>query len=185
MSAVAVEVQGESDASPVTASWNRRSLAAWGCIAAGAVSLAIGWFFVSATRDIPEQLTYIAGGGLFGVFLAGVGGVLLLGDFIGGQEQRLSRVEALVEDLHALALEAGPNRSVSSPFGGPEAFVGDDDGMVVAIDGAKRVHRRGCEFVRGKSSFRVLPAAEAWSEGLLACRVCGLELPEPAPEHRA
>lgn len=185
MSAVAMSIQENQDAPAGAGPSPRRAQAAWGCIVAGAVSLAIGWFFVSGTRDIPEQLTYLAGGGLFGVFLAGVGGALLLGDFIGGQEQRLSRVEALVEDLHALALDEGPNRSGASLFGGPEAFVGDDDGTVVAIDGARRVHRRGCEFVRGKSSFRVLPAAEARAEGLLACRVCAADLPDPAPDHRA
>ncbi len=54
--------------------WDR-TLAALS-VAAGAILLIIGWFHVSDTGFVAEQLPYIASEGLGGVFLLGLGGML-------------------------------------------------------------------------------------------------------------
>lgn len=54
--------------------WDR--VGAWVCIAAGAIVLLLGWWGISGTTNVGRQLPYIISGGLFGVFLLGVGGML-------------------------------------------------------------------------------------------------------------
>lgn len=54
--------------------WDR--VGAWICIAGGAIVLFAGWWGISGTDKVGRQLPYIISGGLFGVFLLGVGGLL-------------------------------------------------------------------------------------------------------------
>lgn len=54
--------------------WDRAG--AWICIAAGAVVLFAGWWGISGTTEVGRQLPFIISGGLFGVFLLGLGGML-------------------------------------------------------------------------------------------------------------
>jgi hypothetical protein len=54
--------------------WDR--VGAWICIAAGAIVLFVGWWGISGTDKVGRQLPYIISGGLFGVFLLGLGGLL-------------------------------------------------------------------------------------------------------------
>jgi hypothetical protein len=56
------------------AQWDR--VGAWVCIAAGAIVLLLGWWGISGTTNVGRQLPYIISGGLFGVFLLGLGGML-------------------------------------------------------------------------------------------------------------
>jgi predicted tellurium resistance membrane protein TerC len=51
---------------------------AWGLIAAGVLALLLGYLGVKDTAYVVEQLPYIISGGLFGLFLLGVGAMLLL-----------------------------------------------------------------------------------------------------------
>lgn len=54
--------------------WDR--VGAWVCIAGGAIVLLLGWWGISGTTTVGRQLPYIISGGLFGVFLLGLGGML-------------------------------------------------------------------------------------------------------------
>ena len=56
------------------AQWDR--VGAWVCISGGAIVLLLGWWGISGTTSVGRQLPYIISGGLFGVFLLGVGGLL-------------------------------------------------------------------------------------------------------------
>ncbi|GAA0607643.1 hypothetical protein GCM10009547_06960 [Sporichthya brevicatena] len=58
----------------VRAQWDR--VGAWVCIAGGAIVLLLGWWGISGTTSVGRQLPYIISGGLFGVFLLGLGGLL-------------------------------------------------------------------------------------------------------------
>jgi hypothetical protein len=51
---------------------------AWVLIAAGALALLLGYLGVKDTAYVVEQLPYIISGGLLGLFLLGLGTVLLL-----------------------------------------------------------------------------------------------------------
>ncbi|MGQ0467952.1 MAG: hypothetical protein ACT4QG_21865 [Sporichthyaceae bacterium] len=48
------------------------------CAIAGAILLIVGWFHVSDTGFVAEQLPYLASEGLGGLFLLGLGGMLWL-----------------------------------------------------------------------------------------------------------
>lgn len=54
--------------------WDRAG--AWICIGCGAIVLLLGWWGTSGTTEVGRQLPYVISGGLFGVFLLGVGGML-------------------------------------------------------------------------------------------------------------
>lgn len=57
----------------------------------GFVSLVLGWWGVTNTVQVADQLTYIASGGLFGLFLLGVAAIAYWG------EQREREVSHLIE----------------------------------------------------------------------------------------
>ncbi|MGQ0844019.1 MAG: hypothetical protein ACT4QF_07770 [Sporichthyaceae bacterium] len=56
--------------------WDRTLAAV--CVLAGAILLIVGWFHVSDTGFVAEQLPYLASEGLGGLFLLGLGGMLWL-----------------------------------------------------------------------------------------------------------
>jgi hypothetical protein len=58
----------------VRTQWDR--VGAWTCIAGGAIVLLLGWWGISNTTSVGRQLPYIISGGLFGLFLLGIGGML-------------------------------------------------------------------------------------------------------------
>jgi hypothetical protein len=58
----------------VRTQWDR--VGAWIAIVAGAVVLLLGWWGISGTTSVGRQLPYIISGGLFGIFLLGLGGLL-------------------------------------------------------------------------------------------------------------
>lgn len=57
----------------------------------GFVSLTLGWWGVTNTVQVADQLTYIASGGLFGLFLLGIAAIAYWG------EQREREVSHLIE----------------------------------------------------------------------------------------
>ena len=83
---------------------HRRLMLACLCGLASFVSLGFTWIAVSGTTSVINQLSYLAGGGLFGLFLINVAGIAYWA------EQRERELEALriIEDhLAHLALELG------------------------------------------------------------------------------
>lgn len=56
------------------AQWDR--VGAWASIALGALVLLLGYLGISDTPHVASQLPYLISGGLFGIFLLGVGGML-------------------------------------------------------------------------------------------------------------
>lgn len=55
----------------VRAQWDR--VGAWLLIVAGLVALIVGWWGVSHTAYLAEQMPYVVSAGLFGLFLLGLG----------------------------------------------------------------------------------------------------------------
>jgi hypothetical protein len=72
--------------------WDR--FGAWLCIGVGALSLLLGWIGMSSKSYPAEQLPYILSGGVFGVFLLGLGGILLLSADLRDEWTKLDRIEA-------------------------------------------------------------------------------------------
>ena len=70
---------------------HRRLALAIGAGSMGFVSLVLGWWGVTNTVQVADQLTYIASGGLFGLFLLGIAAIAYWG------EQREREVSHLIE----------------------------------------------------------------------------------------
>ena len=73
-------------------------LAGWVLIGLGAMALLIGWLGASATAFPGDQIPYVISGGLFGIFLLGLGGVLLLSADLRDEWRQLERLERALSD---------------------------------------------------------------------------------------
>jgi hypothetical protein len=62
----------------------------------GLVSLLIGWIGVSGTEYVAEQMSFVASGGLFGIFALGVGAALWISADLRDEWRKLDSVEALL-----------------------------------------------------------------------------------------
>ena len=79
--------------------WDR--VAAWACIGVGAIVLLAGWFGVSREVLPAAQLPYIVSGGLGGIFLLGLGAVLLLSADLRDEWRQLHEIAEAVKDTNA------------------------------------------------------------------------------------
>src|SRR5207248_601131 len=75
--------------------WDR--VAAWGCIAIGALALLLGWFGVSRSPYPAYQLSFILSGGIGGVFLLGLGAMLWLSADLRDEWTKLDRIQEAIE----------------------------------------------------------------------------------------
>ncbi len=76
--------------------WDRAG--AWACVLAGVVTLFVGWLGVSDTAYTAKQLPYIAGCGLGGMFLLGVGAMLWLSADLRDEWRKLDRIEQAIRE---------------------------------------------------------------------------------------
>ncbi|HEV7861152.1 MAG TPA: hypothetical protein VGR20_00575 [Acidimicrobiia bacterium] len=83
-------------------------LAGWVAIGAGALALLLGWVGASAKAFPGDQIPYVISGGLFGLFLLGLGGILLLSADLRDEWSQLERLErALSADQDGAAPGTG------------------------------------------------------------------------------
>lgn len=140
----------------------------------GMIALVAGFVGVSGTRLISDQLSYLASGSVVGLGLLGLGAVLLIADFMLEQEASIAELRELVVALHdevpAPALNGHTTFAPGQPAGGPA------DGLV-AVPGARRVHRPSCSLVAGKTNLEAHSPAGAVTAELQPCRVCSPDLP--------
>jgi hypothetical protein len=104
------------------AEWDR--VLGFTLIALGAVLLVIGYLGVSGSPYVAEQLSYIASGGLGGLFLLGAGATLLVLADLHDEWRKLDRVEALLSGDIPFPAPARPeatNGSAPSPSPAPAA----------------------------------------------------------------
>lgn len=72
----------------------RDRVGGWGCVAIGAVMVISGWFSISGTSVVSSQLTYLASGGIGGLFLLGAGFGLLIRADMHDEWRKLDRLES-------------------------------------------------------------------------------------------
>ncbi len=98
--------------------WDRAG--AWGCVLAGALTLFIGWLGVSETAYTAKQLPYIAGCGLGGMALIGVGAMLWLSADLRDEWRKLDRIEQAIRESGAgvLPLTAENGAAATEPSNG-------------------------------------------------------------------
>jgi hypothetical protein len=94
---------------------------AWVLIAAGALALLLGYLGVRGTAYVVEQLPYIISGGLLGLFLLGLGTVLLLSADLRDQWR------VLLDIRDDMALSQSPAPVEASPRATARASLSDAD----------------------------------------------------------
>lgn len=98
----------------------RRVVVAVVCGVAGFLALILSWRGVANTVIVPDQLTYIASGGLLGLFLAAVAGMAYWGE----QRQReLERLAGIEEYMGAIATALGLTEASADPADGDAVLV--------------------------------------------------------------
>ncbi len=89
--------------------WDRAG--AWGCLVAGAITLAVGWYGVSNTAYTAKQLPYIAGCGLGGIFLITTAAMLWLSADLRDEWRKLDRIETAIRECGTAGLDQAARRT--------------------------------------------------------------------------
>lgn len=71
--------------------WDR--VAAWACIALGALAVVLAWVAVGQEPLTAQQLPYLVSGGIGGLFLLGLGATLLLSADLRDEWRKLDAIE--------------------------------------------------------------------------------------------
>jgi hypothetical protein len=72
--------------------WDRTTAVV--AVAAGLITLALGWVGASGTRKVPDQIPYIISGAVLGLFLLGVGATLWLSADLRDEWRSLQEIRA-------------------------------------------------------------------------------------------
>jgi hypothetical protein len=76
--------------------WDRAG--AWLCVTGGAVALLVGYLGVSDTLETGKQLPYVVSGGLFGLFLLGLGALLWVSADLRDEWRKLDAIDRHLVD---------------------------------------------------------------------------------------
>jgi hypothetical protein len=159
-----------------------RPIVGWVLVAAGTITLIIGWFGVSGESLTAKQLPYLVSAGLAGIALFIMAGVFLATDDVRRQFERITDLERKVDDLYSLFVadiasqQKGRAETAGRPRSGAAAAPATEG--IVALPTGNSYHRVGCALVAGKDASAVT-TAEVAKRGLKPCRVC-----EPAAAGR-
>jgi uncharacterized membrane protein YfcA len=91
------------------AQWDR--VAAWLMIAGGVIALLVGWWGVSHTAYLAEEMPYLVSAGLFGLFLLGLGATTWLSADLRDEWRKLDEIAELLrkhDDEQPLELPIAP-----------------------------------------------------------------------------
>jgi hypothetical protein len=76
--------------------WDRSG--AWLCVIGGALALLVGYLGVSGTLETGKQLPYVVSGGMFGLFLLGLGALLWLSADLRDEWRKLDAIDRHLVD---------------------------------------------------------------------------------------
>ena len=136
---------------------------------AGAVMLFLGWWGVSGTATIGEQMPYVASGSLPGVALVVAAAIVLMSE---STQRSTQRTDALIAELHQLLVE---DVLVEAPV--TESAAGASPAGIVALNTGELYHQADCALVVGKTGVLPASAAEIDQRHLAACPICEPERP--------
>lgn len=150
----------------------------WLAIAIGLVLVLVGYWKVSGTSDVAEQLAYFASACVGGLFALGAGGVLILSHHY--QETARTTSEMRRAFVH-LIREAGlmspgieqerRNIDAASPSA-PRGSRAGSQRLVIRVAGGPSFHAPNCIFVEHKEDITALSPGEALEMNLRPCQVC-------------
>ena len=86
---------------PVNPSGTNRLYLGLGALAVAALAGFVGWYQLSANPNVNQQLPYLASAGVIVVIASALGGALLVGDQLRGDDRRIEDLEDAVRELAA------------------------------------------------------------------------------------
>lgn len=137
----------------------------WAAVAVGVVMVIVGYYLVSGTADVAEQLARFSSACVGGLTFIGIGGLLILSNHY--RETALATDELRAE---IAALRAGKEHV--APAIAAEAAEGVAAGRVVRVGAGATYHDPTCVFVDGKPDAVFMASADARRDGLRPCQVC-------------
>lgn len=160
----------------------------WVAIAIGLVLVVAGYWKVSGTSDVAQQLAYFASTCVGGLFALGAGGVLILSHHY--RESARATAE-MRRALAYLAREAG--LAGAEPLTDRAASWSGAGSAVYRLPGSGTFHLGDCVFVEGRPGASAMTADEAFGAGLEPCQACDSgggvgrtdRVPRPAEGRRA
>jgi hypothetical protein len=93
-------------------------------VLAGVITLFVGWLGVSETAYTAKQLPYIAGCGLGGIFLLGLGAMLWLSADLRDEWRKLDLIEAAIRESGVSALESPASQEARVDRRSPRVVAG-------------------------------------------------------------
>jgi hypothetical protein len=161
-----------------------RSLVGYAALVIGAVLLFLGWYGVSGSANVAEQVPYLASASIPGAALIIAGAVLMASDQTRRSNERAAQ---MVEALYRLLTEAvndDDDRSqvdrLHTRSAAPASETLDPGGgaTLVQVGGGNRFHRPECALVDGKADLETVGERDIAERRLSACPIC--DPPSPA-----
>jgi hypothetical protein len=146
----------------------------WILVGAGFVLVLVGYLGISREALVAKQLPYLISGGIGGIALVGFGAMLVGTEDLKRTHERIDRLEALVEDLHAVLL----TRPDAPVIGSPNGDTADERAgrarasALLALPGGQSYHRADCSMMQGKREAKSVTPSVARRQGLKPCRLC-------------
>lgn len=167
--------------SPATTSRPRpeiHSLGGYVALVIGAVLLFLGWYGVSGSVHVAEQIPYLASASIPGAALIIAGAAHIAGD-----RTRRSNEQAaeMVSALYRLLTEAvgGDDRAqVPAPDTSGATATPLPEPALVQVGGGSRFHRPDCALAADKTEVETVQADDIAERRLSACPIC--DPPTPA-----
>jgi len=148
----------------------------WVCVGVGVILIIVGYLGVSREALVAKQLPYLISGGILGVALVGFGAMLIGTEDLKRAQERIDRLEGLVEDLHAALLTRPDAPAISSNGHASNAGEATQSAELLALPGGQSYHRADCSMIQGKSGTKSVTASTARKQGLKPCRLCEPDL---------
>jgi hypothetical protein len=154
-----------------------RPYAGWIITGAGVLLIFIGYLGVSREALVAKQLPYLISGGIGGIALVGIGAVFLGTEDIRRDSGRLDRLEAMVNELHAVLLSRADAPAPDRADPKDHVSANGQENLVVALPVGQSFHRPDCVMIQGKSNAQQVGSDEVKDRGLKACRLCEPDRP--------
>jgi len=149
-----------------------RPVVGWVLAGIGLLIVIVGYLGISREALVAKQLPYLISGGIGGLALIGFGAMLIGTEDLKRTHERIDKLEALVEDLHAVLLTR-PDAPALSSNGSTAADAGNArPSSLLALPGGQSYHRADCSMIQGKADAKSVTPAAARRQGLKPCRLC-------------
>jgi hypothetical protein len=167
--------------SPATTSRPRpeiHSLVGYVAMVIGAVLLFLGWYGVSGSANLAEQIPYLASASIPGAALVIAGAAYTASDRTRRSNERAAEMVAALYRLLTEAVSGDDGAQVAASETRGTTATGLHEPALVQVGGGSRFHRPDCALVAGKTEVETVQAEDIADRRLSACPIC--DPPTPA-----